>query len=56
MINYNDNPILIDVNSSKRNRSKPIFCVLCNNEKIELKCFNIQENRYSVLDARIRIN
>ena len=47
MINYNYNPILIDVNSSKRNnKSKPIFCVLCNNEKIQLECINSEENRY----------
>jgi hypothetical protein len=46
MIQFKDNPILIDVNSCKRNKSQPIFCVLCNNEKIQLECFNIQENRY----------
>ena len=46
MIQFNDNPILIDVNNRKRNRKQQLFCVLCNNEKIELECFNIQENRY----------
>ena len=46
MINYNDNPILIDVHSRKRNRNKTIFCVLCNNEKIQLDCINPEENRY----------
>jgi hypothetical protein len=47
MINYNDNSILIDLNSSKRNKnSKSIFCVLCNNEKIQLECFNPSENRF----------
>lgn len=46
MINYNDNPILIDVNSRKRNKIQKIYCVLCNNEKIELECYNILENRW----------
>ena len=46
MINYNDNPIVIDVDSRKRNKSQSIFCVLCNNEKIQLECFNSEENRY----------
>ena len=46
MINYNDNPILIDVNSRKRNKSQSIFCVLCYNDKIQLECFNSEENRY----------
>jgi hypothetical protein len=47
MINYTDNQILIDVSSSKRNnKNKPIFCVLCNNEKIQLECINPEENRY----------
>ena len=45
MIQFNDNPILVDVNS-KRYRKQKIFCVLCNNEKIQLECFNFQENRY----------
>lgn len=45
--NNNDNSILIDVSSSKRNnKNKPIFCVLCNNEKIQLVCVNPEENRY----------
>ena len=44
---YNYNPIVIDFNSSKRNnKNKPIFCVLCNNEKIQLECINPEENRY----------
>ena len=46
MINYNDNPILIDVNSRKRNKSLSIFCVLCCNDKVQLECINPQENRY----------
>ena len=46
MINYTDNPILIDVNSGKGNKSTKIFCVLCNNEKIQLECINPEENRY----------
>ena len=47
MINYNDNPIVIDVDSRKRNKSQSIFCVLCNNDdKIQLECFNSEENRY----------
>ena len=45
MINYNDNPILVDVNS-KRSRKEKILCVLCNNEKIQLECINPEENRY----------
>ena len=45
MINYNDNPIVIDVDSRKRNNIK-LFCVLCNNEKIELTLINPEENRY----------
>jgi hypothetical protein len=46
MINYNDNTILIDVNSRKRNKSQSIFCVLCNNDKVQLECINPEENRY----------
>jgi hypothetical protein len=46
MINYNDNPILVDVNSRKRNSHQKIFCVLCNNEKIQLDLVNEDENRY----------
>ena len=47
MINYNDNPIVIDVDSRKRTKSQSIFCVLCNNDdKIQLECFNSEENRY----------
>ena len=45
MINYNDNPLLIDV-SRKRNKIQQLFCVLCNNEKIELECIDILNNRY----------
>ena len=30
----------------KRNKSTTIFCVLCNNEKIQLECFNPEENRW----------
>jgi hypothetical protein len=45
MINYTDNPILIDV-TRKRNKVQKLFCVLCNNEKIQLECFNIEENRW----------
>ena len=45
MINYTDNPILIDV-TRKRNKIQKIFCVLCNNEKIQLECINPEENRY----------
>ena len=40
------NPLLIDVNSHKRNKSQPIFCVLCNNDKVQLECINLEENRY----------
>lgn len=43
---YNDNPILIDVNSRKRNKIQPMFCVLCSNDKVQLECFNSEENRY----------
>ena len=46
MIQFNDNPIIIDVNSRKRNKKQQLFCVLCNNEKIELECINSEENRY----------
>ena len=46
MIQFNDNPITIDVNSRKRNRNKTIFCVLCNNDKVQLECINPEENRY----------
>ena len=45
MINYNDNPILIDVNSRKRNGQQKIFCVLCF-PKIQLDCINQEESRY----------
>ena len=45
MIQFNDNPILVDVNS-KRSRKQNIFCVLCNNDKVQLECFNSEENRY----------
>jgi hypothetical protein len=45
MINYNDNPLVIDV-SRKRNIQQKIFCVLCNNEKVQLECINPEENRY----------
>ena len=30
----------------KRNKIQQIFCVLCNNEKIQLECINPEENRY----------
>ena len=43
---YNYNPIVIDVSSKRNNKNKPIFCVLCNNEKIQLECINPEENRY----------
>ena len=55
MIQFNDNPILIDVNSRKRNK-KQLFCVFCNNEKIQLECFNPEENRYSCPRCRILTN
>ena len=41
-----DNAIFIDTNSKSRNSKQKIFCVLCNNEKIELICINPEENRY----------
>jgi hypothetical protein len=44
MIQFNDNPILIDVNS-KRSRKEKILCVLCF-PKIQLDCINPEENRY----------
>jgi hypothetical protein len=44
MIQFNDNPILIDVNS-KRSRKQVILCVLCF-PKIQLDCINPEENRY----------
>ena len=41
---FNDNPIIIDVNSrSRRNRKQKILCVLC---KVQLECINPEENRY----------
>ena len=30
----------------KEIRVQTIFCVLCNNEKIQLECINPEENRY----------
>jgi hypothetical protein len=42
MFNYNDNPIIVDVNS-RRNRKQKILCVLC---KVQLDCTNPEENRY----------
>ncbi|HSF51060.1 MAG TPA: hypothetical protein VLA74_09905 [Nitrososphaeraceae archaeon] len=39
---FNDNPILIDVNSRRINKQM-ILCVLC---KIQLNCINPEENRY----------
>ena len=44
MIQFNDNPILVDVNS-KRSRKEKILCVLCF-PKIQLECINQDENRY----------
>jgi hypothetical protein len=44
MINYNDNPIIVDVNS-KRNKKQKILCVLCF-PKVQLDCINPEENRY----------
>jgi hypothetical protein len=38
---FDDNPILIDTSNS--NRKQKILCVLC---KIELDCFNVEENRF----------
>ena len=35
---YNDNSILIDVHSRKRNKVQKLFCVLCNKDKIQLEC------------------
>ena len=46
MINNIDNPIVIDVNSRRRYRKQQLFCVLCNNDKVQLECFNSEENRY----------
>jgi hypothetical protein len=43
--NVLNNTLIIDV-SRKRNGQQKLFCVLCNNEKIQLECFNIPENRY----------
>jgi hypothetical protein len=43
---FKDNPILIDVNSRKSNRKQQLFCVLCNNDKVQLECINPEENRY----------
>jgi hypothetical protein len=39
---FDDNPILIDTNS-RRNKRQKINCVLC---KVQLECFNPEENRY----------
>ena len=44
MIQFNDNPILVDINS-KRSRKEKILCVLCF-PKIQLECINQDENRY----------
>jgi hypothetical protein len=44
MIQFNDNPILVDVNS-KRSRKEKILCMLCF-PKIQLDCINPDENRY----------
>ena len=43
---FKDNPILIDVNSRKSNRKQQLFCVLCNNDKVQLEYINPEENRY----------
>jgi hypothetical protein len=43
MFNYNDNPILVDVNSKRKNKKQKILCVLC---KVQLDCTNPEENRY----------
>jgi hypothetical protein len=40
---FNDNPIIVDVNSKRRNKEQKINCVLC---KIELTCINPEERRY----------
>jgi hypothetical protein len=42
MFNYNDNPIVVDVNSRK-NKKQKILCVLC---KVQLNCTNPEERRY----------
>jgi hypothetical protein len=44
MINFTDNPLVIDVNS-KRSIKQKILCVLCF-PKIQLECINPEENRY----------
>ena len=44
MINYNDNPIIVDVNS-KRNKKQKVLCVLCF-PKVQLECINPEANRY----------
>lgn len=43
---YEDNPITIDVHSRKRNQVQKMYCVLCNKEKVQLICFNSEENRW----------
>ncbi|HJT85421.1 MAG TPA: hypothetical protein VJ697_13155 [Nitrososphaeraceae archaeon] len=39
---FDDNPILLDISNSNKRKQK-ILCVLC---KIELDCFNVEENRF----------
>ena len=54
MIQFNDNPILVDVNS-KRSRKEKILCVLCF-PKIQLDCINPEENDTGVHAARTLTN
>ena len=44
MINYIDNPIVIDVNS-RRNKKQKILCVLCF-PKIQLDCIDETMNKW----------
>ena len=44
MTSFDDNPIIVDVNSYKRNKKQKIFCVLCT--KIQLDCIKPEELRY----------
>ena len=40
---FDDNPIIVDVNNSKRNKKQKILCVLC---KIQLECISFEGLRY----------
>ena len=52
MIQFNDNPIAIDVNSRRRNkRNQKIFCVICF-PKVELTCINPEEMRYKCMRCK----